>query len=417
MKWGLRLLTAILWVVVLGLIVQRGRTPPRFWGADLYLVDVAARAVKDADSLGIAPLDIYQADVQSKIGKARLQAAQASSNHPLELAAARANHSLYPNYIAVNGSPTWLGLFALAPLPSFDRLAMLWRIGAMISVLFSFIWVGRAVGLAAPLVAGALVFWLGYGEPLLSDLEFCNVSAYLLGALAGSIALLRRDGDRGIILGGALLGFAATVKPVLVPAVLFVPAMECLVGQWRRALGLSAGIVCGVAVAAVLGTVAFGDPHAWLAWWAAATAQAAQPYSLYSGNLALVNLVQGTPQMATMLSLSAVGLLGLLVWRRCRNESDAGRRAVLASGLGVSAYLLTSPVVWAHYLVLFLPVWIMALSRRGTARLAAVACGCLLAGRGLWSHFGFAPNPGQLGALLMTGMLGTMLLVTLGMPA
>ena len=215
-----------------------------------------------------------------------------------------------------------------------------------------------------------LLFGLAAFGPISYSLRDANSSHILLAVLLLGLAAIRGGRD---VLGGALFGCAAVLKPPL----LILGVLYALRAKWKVVAG---GL--GVCVGAVLASLAvFGwDVH--VGWYEATIAPfAGQPVAAYNAQ-----------SIASVIARMEAGIPGLVDWRPA-TLSTLGKTAVIAASallvmlcvaagwrrptaaqletetlIAITLVCLVSTLAWSHYFVWLAPAFVVLLQAREASR-------------------------------------------------
>jgi len=229
--------------------------------------------------------------------------------------------------------------------------------------------IARLLGHGSALALIVLAFVAHSFQPLKSDIRVGNVNEAQLGVIAACLWLSSRDDrSRLQIAAGALLALLVVFKPNLLPLVPVLAVSWFLRGR-RRKLALQAiGLAVGAALGALLPLLTFGTLQAWPDWFAYLTALPASKIPLRFGNMGLARLLfEATDvDLAPLLAAAALGAVLACLWLGRRRGADdppqpAAVEDTAALAAGCLVYLLSSPMVWLHYMLLALPAALVLL--------------------------------------------------------
>ncbi|MBI5494285.1 MAG: hypothetical protein HY904_04610 [Deltaproteobacteria bacterium] len=288
----------------------------------------------------------------------------------------------------LDNSGTPLLYAVLSPLvgPDYDDSLDRYRAVLMVAGAAGVLAWGTLAGLdvlAALLVLLALLEWSG---PLRVDVVVGNVaSLQLLGGAV--VAGLRRRASPLIHdgLAGLVLALLVLFKPTNAAAVAVLPVAHALVrGELRSVTRLALGGVAGTLLGVLVGAAWGGGLGAWAAWAGRLPSWWGITRSLELGNFSPA--VAAESVLGVSLGAPIAGLLlvavGARLWRaRAVPGRMAGSQADLALlALGWLVPLLTSRLVWFHYLVLATPALLFLLARahRAGSGLVALATSLVL---------------------------------------
>lgn len=291
--------------------------------------------------------------------------------------------------------------FLLRPFPSlsYERGYLLFQGLCTAAGLAGILMWGRIFGLHWTTSAAAAAAWSIWSEPFPSELRVGNVNRLLLVMTAG-YALVRSSGPRAYrdSLGGLILGLTLLFKPIILYALGLLLADRLARRAWRPLAREGAGVAVGLLLGFVLGSAYLGTPTAWLSWLEALRAQPEDIVRVRQGNFALAMLVRDSLGLSPAGWLPLVFLLPVVikVWRDGRAGPDQAPdslppRDAQLMALGLLTYLLTSPLVWLHYLLLAIPAWLLVLQAIQRTRGAWGRSGISLLLAGVWAALSIQP--------------------------
>jgi len=202
--------------------------------------------------------------------------------------------------------------------------------------------------------------------PFRSNISVLNVGSLQLLQLVGVLALLSRQtpGWRQVA-SGFLLGGSIAVKPTLWPVAVAVNIF--LLSDRGRDVGarFMIGCVGGAASAVIVGCFFLGDWMSWYSWLEALKAMLASERPMNPWNCSIPMAMKSITGIDSS-GIVLVGLLGGLaalayrtrVVRSSTVKASDGRadRVVLAGSVGAVVALVASPLTWAHYHLLAVPL-------------------------------------------------------------
>jgi glycosyl transferase family 87 len=330
------------------------RAAQRAPGIDFYHYWVVGHVVGRGDIPSV-----YEDDSRAALGQEFLRRALAEGSGRQQ-AVARVRQVLEPTstpFLYATLSP-----FARADYDASLDTYLAFSLASLLAALFVF---GRLVGQGRldRLLLMALVLYAF--QPVQADLRVGNVSQLQLALLALYAWLGTGMGKARQIAAGAVLGAAIAFKPsvaVIAPALF---AWWALARSRRRILLQAAGLAGGGLFAVLLGGLWFGSLHAWGDWLAAVRRAGLAAMPIEFGNVSALAVAErglgvspgALPAVATSLAVLAA------MWirrRSMRMARPAERNAAAVEDLLLIAaaclvVLLSSPLVWQHYLILALP--------------------------------------------------------------
>jgi hypothetical protein len=271
-------------------------------------------------------------------------------------------------------TPFLYAVFSLPPTTSYESAHRAhWMLSTACTLMAVFL-LCRGVGLSGTPTMAVLLLLVGWFEPLHSDVRVGNVNQIQLAALALFCwTESRTDRPVGHLWAAMALGLIVAFKPNTAYAMaLWIWAL--LVGRHYRALGRTiCGLVMGVVVAILISAWAFGTLRCWVDWMAALRELMRSDIPVSLGNASPVILAKDLlgQDLGWVLPPLLLIPVMLLIWlsRRRGSESEGkdigvGPNVVLVVGMGCVVSCLSARLVWLHYLVLTLPVFIEALRPR-----------------------------------------------------
>jgi hypothetical protein len=335
-------------------------------GIDFYQYWVVGKVLGRGDIPSI-----YEHGTRAAIGQEFLKYALAGPS-ARQRAAARFRNVLEP--MSTPFLFTALSPFALAAYDtSYDVFLAL----SLASLLAGAFVLCRMAGLAAldRLVVLALLVFVF--EPVAADLRVGNVGELHLGMVALYVWLSAGTGTARQLVAGAVIAAATAFKPSLAAVAPLLLASWALDRRWRRIAAQGAGLVAGSVAALLLSAWLFGSLRAWTDWRTALGGLSPMP--IEAGNVSPLAIAE----RATGVGLGPLPLLLLgsaalaALWMRRRVVPPDAEPSVLGdlpvTAAGCLVFLLSSPLVWLHYLILALPAVVLLLRARPTRQWLAVA--------------------------------------------
>lgn len=248
---------------------------------------------------------------------------------------------------------------------------------------------------------GILALVVLFGAPFQSEIQVANVNRLQLGALAVAPALLARARSGAWM---AAAGLMLALSTLFKPNVAFASAL-CAVAVVSRDerpawVAFFAGAGMGTAIGVATGALYFGSFAAWFDWAATLAVIPDEIIHVSLGNYAPLPALVGSASGALSLGLAcALTIAPALALGRSTPKRDALDRGLLLTtslGLGGAVALVTATLVWEHYFLLALPLFVA---------LAAVAVRVRAEGPSDWLRFRVLPALSFL-ALLATPTFG-----------
>jgi uncharacterized membrane protein SirB2 len=353
------ILTALLILAIAGLWQFAEATA----GEDYYTAWVAADSI-ESDSRSY----VYAGESRAQLAKQYKRKAMKTEEAPRLRSLATEHKKLW-----FTGSPFLYAVIGLLSTGDFEVDHSVWQALSLISFVAGVLVYSRLLGYSAIAAMVLLLPLLVWFEPLQSELRVANVNCVQVG-LASLILFLLSRGERAgfLFAAGVTMGLSAMFKPNMAPVAMLVAGAWLVRQRWHKLAIGSSGIGIGIAAAYLSGLVFVGRPGAWIDWWDAFRIVATNPAEQSLGNFSSFNLLFGAQnenlQIATALALVSLTLACLWWGRRgsaTRDEDPPDRRGeVIEYGqlvaLGCLVQTLASALVWQHYLVLAVPMLVVA---------------------------------------------------------
>ncbi len=343
---------------------------------DFYQFWSVARAVRES------PVEnVYAPTTRPQLARAaRERARQDASASRQRAAAFRAER------IDAVSTPFLYTVFAALQSDDFDTDLERFRLAGALAFGLALLSLCGAAGCSGrgTLVAVCLFTW---GLPAIRfDLAEGNVNAMQLGALAGSLALLRTPGgafERSPwrpTAAGIVLALAVAFKPNLALAAALLAAAWLAWGRRRDLAFAAAGASAGAVLAFGTSSAFFGSSSAWSDWWVAlrdapTTIDLSVGQGNFGGGRLLLDASGLAPHRGAALGLLAaalgVAILPLLRGRRAGAglAGEALARCELrVVAVGALLPMLAGELAWPHYLVLALPAAVSLLGEWSAGR-------------------------------------------------
>jgi hypothetical protein len=278
-------------------------------------------------------------------------------------------------YVPNSSTPFLFSLLAVLSSGNITTDYLLFQLISTFAFLAALLACFRAWDYPAWAVATVTLAVAMFFHPYRSDLATASPSRLLVACVIGAAGCLARDSRAGRLSGGAILGIAAMVKPIVLLAPAYLLLVRLRQRRWYRLADEGAGFFAAVAVAFVFAAFHFRSFDIWLSWAGRLRALPLEALKVTDGNFSLPALLQvvtghdlsgSYPAIATALS---IGVLVLSAGPHAPADSqERSRRDYLVLALGCLAFPLVSPRSWVHYYLLALPLLVALLSRIGRNR-------------------------------------------------
>lgn len=269
-------------------------------------------------------------------------------------------------------TPFLYATFRLLP-DGYDRALLVYRVASLLSLIAGVLLLARSARLSWTASLLLLAFSLALFQAVKSEVRVVNVNFIQLFLIGLGAWLARSNEKWRAIAAGFGLAVATMWKPniaLVLPLLLF----------YRRRVWELAGAAAGV-VAALLLSLPFDN---WLEWLAHVRGLA-EVRSLALGNVApVLTLVDRFGASAAFVVMAVLLALAVAAVIRGKRGDDA---VPLLIGVALLIYLLSSTLVWLHYLVLALPAGIALVREKPWP--AAVALTFAGVDLWLWTGIGF----------------------------
>ncbi len=282
-------------------------------------------------------------------------------------------------------TPFLYSLFYMFSSGDYARDLMIFRLLCLVSGVLAIIGFGRLLGYSAVAAMAAIVVFMDWFQPLLSDVRVANVNQLQLGVLALFLWLQnRRKLPAHNFLAGLVLGLGTMSKPNLMFVVLMLSVSWLINRRFRKAAIVYAGIILAALGSFIFSSAVYGSVRCWLDWLKVVPKLSDYLYVVKMHNYAPAMLIYDWMGVKTSMLLTAalLAVATAFVWVGWRNagrigpkteNGESGReRELLEDMLMVAAgcliYLLSATLVWLHYFVLTVPMALIILRPLGAAR-------------------------------------------------
>ncbi|MGD2129252.1 MAG: glycosyltransferase family 87 protein [Lysobacterales bacterium] len=354
-------------------------------GIDYYVAWVAADAVENG----------HADEIYTRLGRHGLTREYRQRAVQQDPSSRRAVAARHVQFLGATATPFMYWTVNLLSTGDYERDLRIWHALSLLCLVASVVLVGRLVGLTGTTILAILLPVLVWMLPVQSDLRVGNVNCVQLGLL--SVALLLQSRDRNSVFAlaaGAMVSVTVLFKPNLAPIAVLLCGYWLLGGHYGRlVLGL-VGMALGALFALGVSSVFFGGISGWTHWLSSMGGFSDWNMPAGAGNFHALSLIGldpgplGRALTALLLCILALVAMGVRSWTARRHSSATrGWRSAfgppsavdygLVLGVACVIQMLVSPLVWLHYYVLILPLFVMA-SRPLSAVRGAGALGLLM---------------------------------------
>ena len=279
--------------------------------------------------------------------------------------------------------PLFLSVFRVFSTDNYER-DYRWFLAVSLVCFFTAVYVlGRIVGfsvLFALVTASALGFVLGAE---VSTLDVGNVNNIQLALVVAFLLLQLRSSTWADVASGAVLALGIAFKPNIALLALAIGLTWAGCRLWRKTLTVGAGFALGALLALGLSAMLLSS-SAWRNWLAVVPELLGSVQPLEYGNIAVSAIILEQWDFDSSLILIAVGLVALAaaalrpLWALHPAPADAPAfdRTFLGVASGSALIMLSSRLVWEHYVVLAMPALLLVvrgIMDQGGARSWALA--------------------------------------------
>jgi Glycosyltransferase family 87 len=345
------LLTALAALAAIYALVVVWRENERAAGLDFYVYYVNSQLAQRADVE-----DIYSAEVQERIGEEFYARAQTSGSELRKYDAQRRRRMDSVSSPFLYTALSWVSR-------DYDFALQQYHALVLSAFTIGFLLIARRARLpwyAALLMLAALLLWYRGFE---ADIRVGNVNSLQLLALG--VFLWSPP-----LLGGAVLAMLLAFKPTLLYVVLLLAFARLAARDWPRLKKEFAGGAIGAIAAIVITAVHYRGFDVWLEWIGAANQFFHRLQTRAERNVApfLEWYQQHGAAWSHVITLVLLAAVCIILWRNRQHVDD-----LLVIGLAIAVYLIASPVVWLHYMVLVVPLALALVKTRITAAIASLA--------------------------------------------
>ena len=333
-------------------------------GLDYYVAWVAADAVKNDTPLNIyAPSSRYTLAVQYR------NKADALDNAPRQKQIAA-----YRKDLPMTATPMLYWVTGLLATGNYENDLTLWHLLSLLLLTTSVLVTCRLLGYSAATSFALLLPVIVWFAPFYSDLRVGNVNSFQLGLIALVLWLQgRRSDGKHLFTSGLVTGLLVMFKPNLAPVALLIGGGWAVRQQYLKLVIAVGGMVTGAVTAVLVSSYWLGSVSVWSDWLKLIQQVVDGGPGEGRGNYAIITQftsgVGPFGQLAAALLL-CLACLAFLWWGRrgtAAREADAAEsqrefieNACLVA-LGCLVTMLTSTLVWLHYYLLTIPMFLVAL--------------------------------------------------------
>ncbi len=266
-------------------------------------------------------------------------------------------------------------LFHIFPSGDYGRDLWAYRWLCLGCSVFAIVILSRSLRYSAVAALAAIVVFMDWFQPLLSDMRVANANQIQLALLALFLWLQSARRLRGRnFCGGLVLGFALMAKPNLLLVAVMLAISWLMNRRFTKFVAVSFGMLVAAAIGFIASSAVFGSVNCWKVWLMAMPSASDYRYMVDTANFSPSMLFfewAGT-KTAAYFAISSIAVATVFVWLGRRTEAnihksheeDAERELfedMLMVAVGCLTYLLSATLVWLHYYFLTIPMALIAL--------------------------------------------------------
>jgi hypothetical protein len=350
------ILTIMVILSLLGAWLYGKQTP----GLDYYVAWVAADAVKND-----TPHNIYEPTTRYKLAFEYRNKVDSMPDAPRQKKMARSRQEL-----PMTATPFLYWVTGLIAVGDYETDLDNWHALSIFILTISILAMCRLLGYSAATSLAFLLPVLVWFSPHLYEIHEGNVNSFQVGIIALILWLQSRGSDtRNLFMTGLVIGLLVMFKPNLAPiSILFVGGW--LVRRQFSKLGISlSGIATGAVAALLVSSWWLGSATAWLDWFEY-IGQTVSYFGESGRSYARMTSITGGTSFWGQIGLAVLFSFLCLVflWWGRRNrpgttaQTDKEREIhenTLLVAMGCIVMLLASALVWRHYYLLTVPMFIV----------------------------------------------------------
>lgn len=274
------------------------------------------------------------------------------------------------NAVDIVATPFLFSVLSMWEHGKFDRDLDVFSLSCLLLFAGSIFLMSRSLGLG--FIGGAFfltLFCIGFG-PYTSDVRVANINQIQLFTIALVLWLLRKQNPYRDIGAGVIFGLSVMFRPSIALIALLLAAVWLLNRHFHKAARFFAGTAAGAVSAVLISAMYFGTFACWSGWLKVApgllrTKGERGKGGLDYGNYGLVAVVRQllSVDLSIVILVALLCLFGFALWKgRGRPPLQIGDadeptyfEAAAAICLGLAFVLLSSTLVWYHYMILIIP--------------------------------------------------------------
>lgn len=271
----------------------------------------------------------------------------------------------YRTVLETYSSPFLYTALAVFGLENYDLSLQIFRIFSLLLGGMGIIAICHRLKLSSIEVLLFLVFLTSWFMPISSELRTANVNLIQLGIIGIAYYIYTsRAIPNNVFIAGVLISSLVSFKPNTVFIPFFLLLWLLLRRENKELLRLFSGLVAGALGSVLLSILYFGHADIWVMWIRALANLPESIITIEMGNFSLNGYISAELNIHKT-ALPVIVILfstGSLVFANIRSANEPAPifkekdiPILLYTGLGCLVYLLSSPLVWAHYYILAIP--------------------------------------------------------------
>lgn len=274
------------------------------------------------------------------------------------------------NSVDIVATPFLFSVLSLWGHDNYDRDLNFFAFSCLLLFAVSIFLISRSFGLGAITAAFFFtLFCVGFG-PYMSDVRVGNINQLQLFSIALVLWLIRKQDLYRTVGAGVILGLSIMFRPSVALIALLLAVVWLLNKHFVKAARFFAGTAAGVVLAVLISAAYFGTFSCWTRWFEAAPGLLQSKNErgkggLDYGNYGLVADLQSflSIDLSKLILVLLIGAFGFAIWmgrgRPSLKIDDADDPMYLETAaaicLSLAFVLLSSTLVWYHYMILIIP--------------------------------------------------------------
>jgi len=266
-------------------------------------------------------------------------------------------------------------LFDIFPSGDYGRDLWAYRWLCLAGSVFAIVILCRSLRYSAVAGLAAIVVFMDWFQPLLSDMRVANVNQIQLALLALFLWLQSERRLRGRnFFGGLVLGFAVMAKPNLLLVVVMLAISWVINRRFKKFGAVSLGMLVATTTAFITSSAVFGSVNCWKVWLTVMPSASDYRYLVDAANFSPSMLIfeWGGIKTSAYFAVGSIAVATIFVWlgrltgvNIHSSVAEGSERELfedmLMVAIGCLTYLLSATLVWLHYYLLTIPMALITL--------------------------------------------------------